>query len=104
MNAIPTNLMTCERAKELLPVIQAFANGEEIQSKNFNHTKWTDIQKDWIVDFSQSNYEYRIKPKPREWWIMESLKNGEVIGGPCRKPLNPPPSDYHWIHVREVSD
>ena len=57
--------MNRDRARELLPIIQAYANGEEIQW----HTETTS----WLAckDDEQFTYpcEYRIKPKPREFII-----------------------------------
>ena len=50
--------MTREEAKELLPIIQAFAEGKTIQF--LIGGKWTDIYK---TDFYQSSDKYRIKPE-----------------------------------------
>lgn len=52
--------MTREEAKELLPIIQAFAEGRTIQL--FGRDGWTDLYKDFIFDIS---YRYRIKPEPK---------------------------------------
>lgn len=52
--------MTREEAKELLPIIQAFAEGRIIQL--FGRDGWTDLYKDFIFDIS---YRYRIKPEPK---------------------------------------
>ena len=38
------NKMTREKAKELLPIIQAWTEGKEIQLKSCSG-KWTDIEK-----------------------------------------------------------
>ena len=49
--------MTREQAKELLPIIQAFAEGKTVQYK---------IEKEWIQTnvptFNPYLWEYRIKP------------------------------------------
>ena len=50
--------MTREEAKELLPIIQAFAEGKTIQF--LIGGKWTDI---YETDFYQSSDKYRIKPE-----------------------------------------
>lgn len=52
--------MTPERAKELLPIIQAFAEGKTIQRKSKVNDAWGDIvgQHSFLND-----YEYRLKPK-----------------------------------------
>lgn len=52
--------MTREEAKELLPIIQAFAEGRTIQL--FGRDGWMDLYKDFIFDIS---YRYRIKPEPK---------------------------------------
>ena len=56
--------MTREQAKELLPIIQAFAEGKHIQWRN--HCKnWIDIdERDGLnTEFPLSIY--RIKPEPK---------------------------------------
>ena len=77
--------MTREQAKELLPIIQAYAEGKTIQF--LNGGKWYDV---YDTDFYQSPDVYRIKPEPKyrpfkskeECW-NEMLKHqpfGWVIG------------------------
>ena len=56
--------MTREEAKELLPVIQAFAEGEIIQYKNFLG-EWTDIEENEGLSFICPPSDYRIKPQPK---------------------------------------
>lgn len=52
--------MNRSEAKELLPIMQAFAEGRTIQL--FGRDGWTDLYKDFIFDIS---YRYRIKPEPK---------------------------------------
>lgn len=61
--------MNRERAKELLPVIQAFADGKTIQVRGRTSAvpKWTDILSD--PSFF-GNCEYRIKPEPRTLYVI----------------------------------
>ena len=54
--------MTREQAKELLPIIQAFAEGEIIQYKNFLD-EWEDIKENEGLSFICPPSDYRIKPK-----------------------------------------
>ena len=56
--------MTREQAKEILPIIQAYAEGEIIQYKNLLD-EWTDIKENEEVNFISSPSNYRIKPKPK---------------------------------------
>ena len=54
--------MTREEAKELLPIIRAFAEGKTIEI--YNNTEW----KDFIIESIKFDCKpscYRIKPEPR---------------------------------------
>lgn len=60
--------MNRQQAKELLPIIQAFAEGKTIQyccSNKNGIPQWTDVQFDEKVDFSDSPQRYRIKSEPK---------------------------------------
>ena len=81
--------MNRERAKELLPIIIAFANGEDIEFLSCG--EWLSVTgPEW------NKVEYRIKPKPREWevlvdelkYILTVRQDGE--------------GERNWIKVREV--
>ena len=52
--------MTREQAKELLPIIQAFAEGKNIQF--LSDGEWHDINQ---ADFTCYPDKYRIKPEPK---------------------------------------
>lgn len=53
--------MNKERAKELLPIIQAFAEGKEIEYRVKGENVWSDIfYPTWIDD-----RDYRIKQEPK---------------------------------------
>ena len=54
--------MTREEAKQLLPVIKAFAEGEEIQYRNY-FDEWIDIKTGRLSFIKHPSY-YRIKPQP----------------------------------------
>ena len=55
--------MTREEAIELLPFIQAFAEGKTIQVRINNDSSWTDLLDDKLE--ISNLYEYRIKPEPK---------------------------------------
>ena len=55
--------MTREEAKELLPIIQAFAEGKDIQIRNITDDGWDDINDD-RMSFCAKAEAYRIKPEP----------------------------------------
>ena len=54
--------MTRDEAKQLLPVIQAYAEGKEIQyKKKFAEEEWRDA----LYLNETQEYTYRIKPQPK---------------------------------------
>ena len=53
--------MTREQAKELLPIIQAFAEGKVIQFRTNNISKWIET----TTPKFDLLHEYRIKPEPK---------------------------------------
>lgn len=54
--------MTREEAKQLLPIIQAFVNGAQIQVNDADSgTKWRNIG----CPSFDTDFEYRIKPEPK---------------------------------------
>ena len=52
--------MTKEEVKELLPIMQAFADGKTIEF--FKQGEWMELND---PDFIWSSYKYRIKPEPK---------------------------------------
>ena len=57
--------LTRERAKELLPIIQAFTEGKTIQWKD-GLGRWLDFSnEDAEVNFNDCHSHYRIKPEPK---------------------------------------
>nr|DAO34870.1 MAG TPA: hypothetical protein [Crassvirales sp.] len=59
--------MNRQQAKELLPIIQAFAEGKTIQYQyQYTHPtpQWRDVLPGESVGFSSHSSRYRIKPKP----------------------------------------
>ena len=54
--------MTREQAKELLPIIQAFAEGKTIQFRT-NNRSWVDLLDNDIE--INALFDYRIKPEPK---------------------------------------
>ena len=73
--------MTREEAKTMLPIIQAFAEGKEIEfrSKGFDE-EWKKVNE--IPGLSYSSFDYRVKSEPKY-----RGPNGEPwSGGPGRRP------------------
>ena len=73
--------MTRKEARELLPLIQAYAEGKTIQRID-DKNEWTDL---CIVNFDFPPHKYRIKPEPKyrpfknqeECW-QEMLKHQSI--------------------------
>ena len=67
--------MTKDRAKTLLPIIEAYTQNKVIQGKEKDTNKWMDIQFPctpcWL-----DNKDYRIKPEPKYIpFTFEDMKN-----------------------------
>jgi len=91
--------MNRERAKELLPVIQAFADGQDIQARAKVDIDWSDIDSPLWAHGS----EYRIKTKPREYYINIGA-NAPVIIPAMSIDFDYREQGKHMIKVREVID
>ena len=96
--------MNRERAAELLPIITAFANGEDVKQYNaFSGMSEEDQQ--WLtVNDMKCDIEglkFRVDPTPREWYIYDG--NDEPI---VTADLGDVAEQYwhKWIKVREVLD
>lgn len=87
--------MTREQAKELLPVIQAFAEGKTVQFKN-SFEDWIDCDN---IMFNWPPKDYRIKPEPKyrpfkdaeECWA--EMQKHQPFGWLYNKPNN----QYYYI-------
>ena len=60
-------MTTRERVKELLPIIQAFAEGKTVEFLN-NEGEWVDSE---YLEFSRERSRYRIKPEYRPFESQE---------------------------------
>jgi hypothetical protein len=66
--------MNRERARELLPIIQAFAEGKEIQDAFIDEgTVWCDNDS---PDFNNDSLIFRIKPEPITIYVNKYLPHG----------------------------
>ena len=59
--------MNRDRALELFPIFEAYANGEEIQWWCADSREW--LPEDDFGDNDVDDFKYRIKSKPREFWV-----------------------------------
>jgi len=103
--------MNRERAKALLPIIQAFAEGKAIQFRweGLNgYNSWNDLPEDerMTVTFPAEDYEYRIKPKPMEIWMridaVEQLDWTNVYYD--KEHAKKECGDTPLVHFREVTE
>ena len=58
--------MDAVKAKQLLSVITALANGEKVQYFHTDIQQWRDEPE---LDFCEEVEKYRVKPKPLELWV-----------------------------------
>ena len=84
--------MDRERAKELLPIIQAFAEGKSIEGRPCPNSEWGPVTTSHFMD----GWEFRIKPEPRVFWL--DIHDLEVL----EQETNPAPSSGAWIKVMEI--
>ena len=82
--------MTREEAKELLPILQAFAEGKTIQIKQ--EGDWFDVGKNTEVYFSESPSDYRIKSEPK----YRPFKTQEE----CWQEMHQHP-DFGWVLAKD---
>lgn len=88
--------MNRQEAKELLPIIQAFAEGKKIEVRVGND-RWTET--DEVYGGRNNDYDYRIKTEPKyrpfkdaeECW--QEMQKHQPFGWLCNK-LN---NQYYYI-------
>ena len=82
--------MTSELAKEILPIIQAFAEGKKIQYRNY-YDEWMDIKENEGLSFICLPSDYRIKPQSK-YRPFESQEE-------CRNEMHKHP-DFGWVKMK----
>ena len=80
--------MTREEAKELLPIMQAYAEGRTVQF--LDGGKWHDL---YESDFYESPDRYRIKPEPK----YRSFKNAEECLAEMQKH-----QPFGWVKIEDL--
>ena len=89
--------MNRQQAKELLPIIQAFAEGKIIQSRRINGM-WLDLEMKTalnIISLIDEPQKYRIKPEPK----YRPFKNKEEC---WQEMLKHKP--FGWIEDKEANE
>ncbi len=99
--------MTPEQAKELLPIITAFANSETVQCSQLTTGWWTDHKlNESTPSFFSDRYEWRIKPKePREFWLVIYPQESGLKGGAYEtlEEARKYNANDEIIHVKEIT-
>ena len=57
--------MNRQRAKDLLPIIKAFAENRPIERRTIGATNWADTNQICLQLYEEKKIEYRIKPEPK---------------------------------------
>ena len=103
--------MTREEAKELLPIIQAFAEGKPIQDKIEGITNWVDTDEINLV-YEGQKIKHRIKPEPKyrpfksiEECLTEILRHSDIgyiryKSDGKKEPFRAGPSDIEYVDYR----
>ena len=70
--------MNRERAKELLPIIEAYSKGGTVQIRASPEMEWTDLASPSFT--SGTDCRYRIKPEPHDIkWAAEQMMKGKAV-------------------------
>ncbi len=92
--------MTRAQTKALMPVLVAWGEGREVQNRYRNHTEWsTEMIPD--PNFEAEGFEWRVKPTPREFWVVVD-KYGTIHGASSCSAGTNVYAGCDIIHVREV--
>ena len=93
--------MNRDRIKQLLPILEKFAEGKTIQRFNHGWVNYSENIPDGHLDLP---HEWRVKPKPREFWIIREKTKIDNSGQwySYRPSLSVHRTDEELIHVREV--
>ena len=87
---ISKTMITRENAKELLPILQAFAEGKQIQDKIEGVTDWVDTD-EINFEYEGQKIKYRIKPEPK----YRPFKSQEE----CWHEMHKHP-DFGWVRLK----
>lgn len=88
--------MNKHNAKKFLPIIQALADGEEIECKCIYTATW---KKQENICFDEEPESYRIKPEPRTFDIVVSKLSRGIYDARDWHGTLPDDGDPQWEHV-----
>ena len=84
--------MNREKAKELLPIIQAFSKNRPIERRVIGATNWADTNELCLQLYEEKKIEYRIKPEPK----YRPFKTQEE----CWQEMHKHP-DFGWVIAKD---
>ena len=87
--------MNASQCKQLMPVLQAWIDGETIQFQD--QGKWTDLEPQGHLDFCEVPAFYRIKPEPRSIFFAEDFQGAPVRSWMTRQEAE------EWLEERRTS-
>ncbi len=95
--------MTRDQAQQLWPVIKAWCEGEVVQVATLNEViiPWKDYRPgdlDAYPAFENLDLKWRVKPKPRSFWVVLDRESGNPIGCVTTNPGLAP----NIVHVTET--
>lgn len=91
--------MTKDETKAAIEVMQAWLDGKKIEGKarDEDETAWSELTRCERAYWSWSEYDFRIKPEAREFWLDPNADYPNVIVFEDYDP-----GDKNYIKVREV--
>lgn len=84
--------MNRQRAKDLLPIIKAFAENRPIERRTIGETNWADTNQICLQLYEEKKIEYRIKPEPK----YRPFKTREECWEEMHKH-----SDFGWLKSKQ---
>ena len=85
--------MNREDTKKAIEIMQAYVDGAEIEAQFLDNGNWAKETKDLGPTWNFCACSYRIKPKPREFWVYDSGPNDSI----CITRRQPYNSDYFKV-------
>ena len=93
--------MKRKEVKQAIKVLQAWLDGAAIEERPNWDRKWCAFTDTMYFEFGH-NFEYRIKPKPREFWLWDSPSIFPTGSGTVSWSDSKPRHIDNPIKVREV--
>ena len=98
--------VTQEEFEEAVKTILRARDEGVLQEREYREEKWRTVCDGERVFLCDCQWEYRIKPQPREWWMVlySTHQGGSFYSEKEAHRAVKPGSSYDVVHVREVLD